>query len=876
MAGAGLAADVIDAVNKPYGRLFTATGNGSFNAATPYTSAMNFGDDVIRFDLSGGVLTVQDSFTPYNQASLNSSDQDLASGGVTLLPDQAVGGHTHLLTQIGKQGVLYLVDRDAMSGYNTTTDHVVQEIAGESGGLWSIPAFWNNSLYTWGSNNFLRAFTLSNGLLSNTPTSTGPQSSGFPGATPSVSSNGSSNGIVWAIQTDGYNSPTPAILRAYDAGNVSNELYDSTQNSARDTAGMATKFAVPTVANGKVYVGTAGELDIYGLLSAAQTAAVPVISPSGQSFNGSLSVSITDSTSGSSIYYTTDGSTPTTASTKYTGAISVTTTETISAMASAAGYSNSAVGTATYTIQLPAATPTFSPVAGTYATSQSVTISDSTAGATIYYTTNGTTPTTASTKYVGAISVASSETLNAIATATGFSTSAVGSAAYAIQTSAATPAFSPAGGTYTSAQSVVLSDTTAGATIYYTTNGTAPTTSSTKYTSPISVSATTTINAMAVATGYNNSGVAAATYTINSSNAIGFANGFSSSTGLQFNGGSALNGTRLRITDGGTNEARSAYWTTPVNIQNFTTDFTFQQVPGTTPTGDGFAFVLQNTGLTALGPMGGGLGYGPDTPGGTAGIGKSIAIKFDLYSNAGEGSDSTGLYVNGASPTTPAVDMTASGLNLHSGNIMHAHVTYDGTNLGLTITDTVTAASFTYSWPINLSSAIGSTTAYAGFSGGTGGSTAIQDVITWTYAASAAKTPVTYWTPNLTAVSSGPTFRTFAWAGFPEGSGTTLDATGVGNYVTFTINVAQAGVYDISYGTKLYSTRGTSQLSINGTNFGPVVDQYNSNISFASFDLGTFNFAAAGNYFFRFTVTGKDAASSGYTMAFDDIVLTPQ
>jgi hypothetical protein len=507
-----------------------------------------------------------------------------------------------------------------------------------------------------------------------------------------------------------------------------------------------------------------------------------------------------------------------------------------------------------------------------------VTISDTTAGATIYYTTDGSTPTTASTKYTGAISVTSSKTIKAMATASGFSNSAVASAAYVIQSAAATPTFSPVAGTYSSTQSVTISDTTAGATIYYTTDGSTPTTSSTKYTGAISVAATTTIRAIASATGFSNSAVASATYTINSGGTtlIGFGSGFGSATGLQFNGGAALNGTRLRVTDGGTSEARSAFWATPVSVQTFTTDFTFQQTGGTNPSGDGFAFVLQNSGVGALGPSGGGLGYGPDAPGGTAGIPNSIAIKFDLYSNAGEGINSTGLYTNGASPTTPAVDLTSSGVNLHSGNVMRAHINYDGTALALTITDTVTAATFSTSWPINISTTIGSSSAYAGFTGGTGGATAVQDIVTWSYSASAVKSPITYWTPNLTASSSGPTFRTFAWTGFPEGSGTILDATSAGSFVTFTVNVAQAGIYDVKYNTKQLNTRGIAQLAINGTNLGPVSDQYLSGEAFTAFDLGTFNFAAAGNYAFKFTVTGKNAASSGYSLAFDEIILTPQ
>jgi len=169
MAGTGLAADVIDPVNKPYGRMFIATGNGTFDATPPYSNSMDYGDDIVRLDLSGGILTVQDSFTPFNQASLSSADADLASGGVLLLPDQSTGGHTHLLAQAGKEGKIYLVDRDNMGGFNSSADNIVQAVPNPNninftGGLWSAPAFWNNTLYTWGSGTNLKAYSLSNGL----------------------------------------------------------------------------------------------------------------------------------------------------------------------------------------------------------------------------------------------------------------------------------------------------------------------------------------------------------------------------------------------------------------------------------------------------------------------------------------------------------------------------------------------------------------------------------------------------------------------------------------------------------------------------------------------------------------------------------------
>jgi hypothetical protein len=241
------------------------------------------------------------------------------------------------------------------------------------------------------------------------------------------------------------------------------------------------------------------------------SAATPTFSPVAGTYTSIQSVSISDATSGASIYYTTDGSTPTVASTKFTGTkITVSSSQTLNAIAVATGYANSAIASAVYAINTP--TPTFSPAAGTYYVPQTVTISDS--GATIYYTTNGMTPTTSSTPYTGAITVSASETIQAIAveTGSGFGNSAVATAAYAIN--AATPTLSLAAGTYSTAQTVTISDTTSGALIFYTTDGTAPTTSSTIYSVPITVSASEKLQAVAVLTGYGNSAVASAAYTI--------------------------------------------------------------------------------------------------------------------------------------------------------------------------------------------------------------------------------------------------------------------------------------------------------------------------------------------------------------------------
>jgi hypothetical protein len=185
----------------------------------------------------------------------------------------------------------------------------------------------------------------------------------------------------------------------------------------------------------------------------------------------------------------------------------------------------------------------------------------------------------------------------------------------------------------------------------------------------------------------------------------------------------------LELTDGGQSEASSAWFTTPVNVQSFTTNFSFQL---TNPNADGMTFTIQNAGLTALGPSGGGLGYGAGLPGGTPGIPTSVAVKFDLFQNSHEGNNSTGLYTNGVSPTSPATTL-GGGVNLHSGDIFQVHITYDGTTLTMTITDTVTNATFTTSWAINIPGTVGGNTALVGFTAGTGGQTAKQEIISWTY-----------------------------------------------------------------------------------------------------------------------------------------------
>jgi LruC domain-containing protein len=241
--------------------------------------------------------------------------------------------------------------------------------------------------------------------------------------------------------------------------------------------------------------------------------ATPVLTPATGTYATAQSVSMSTTTSGASIYYTTDGSAPTSSSTLYSGAVSVGASATLKAIAIKNGMGNSGVASETYTILLPVIAPVFTPLAGTYNSAQSVTITSSTTGATIRYTTDGSTPSeTAGTIYAGAVAISSNATLKAIAYKSGMNDSPVTSGAYVIN--CATPTLTPATGSYTSVQSVTISTTTSGATIYYTTDGSTPTTSGTLYSGAISVGVNMTIKAISVKSGMGNSGVASESYTI--------------------------------------------------------------------------------------------------------------------------------------------------------------------------------------------------------------------------------------------------------------------------------------------------------------------------------------------------------------------------
>ena len=321
--------------------LYFETGNGSFSANT---NGPDYSDSFVRLATTNK-LVVTDYFTPFNQASLASADNDLGSGGPLLLPD-SVGSvaHPHLIVGAGKEGRIYLLDRDNLGHFHSGNDNqIVQSLPAAIGGVWASPAYFNNLIYYQGSGDVLKAFRITNGVITATPASQSTTSFGFPGATPTISANGTSNAIVWITQSDAFASSGPAVLHAYNATNLNQELYNSSQNLARDNPGGAVKMTLPTVVNGKVYVGTEYALSVFG---PTLFLAMPTISPNGGVFTNSVTVTLSNATPGVSLYYTLDGTTPTTSSILYTGPFVLTNSAAVKAIAAAPGAVNSAVAVA--------------------------------------------------------------------------------------------------------------------------------------------------------------------------------------------------------------------------------------------------------------------------------------------------------------------------------------------------------------------------------------------------------------------------------------------------------------------------------------------------------------------------------------------------
>ncbi len=575
------------------------TGNGPSNSGTRSYNAQGFPTDgnyyeaVVKVvadatttatsqNINGWGMKAADFFIPYNQAALDQVDNDFGSGGPLILPDSAgIAGHPHLLLAAGKEGKIYLIDRDTgnMGKFNATNDLVVNAVpngAGHNtptvliGGSLSTPTYFNGTIY-WvsGYSNNARSFTISPSGPLTTTSVTSVSSFGYLPGSPSISSNGTTNGLVWVPDRN-----TNAV-RVYSAATLATELWSTSQKSGGlDAPGAIVKFAVPTVSNGQVYVGTTNSLVVYGLTPpAVAVPAAPVLTATALS-SSSIDLNWTDPTP-----------LPNTAT----------------------GYSIERLIGSTWTV-----------------------VSTSPAGATQFAVGGLTLQTTYQFRIRGF--------------------NGLGNSAYS-NTAAAT----------TTSQVAVLD----------------------------------------------------------------YSAGFAGSTNsLTYSGSAVINGTRGQITSTGLNSAGSIFSKQLVDVTRFTSHFLFQ-TSADPISADGFTYTIQRQGTAALGGSGGGLGYN--------GIASSIAIKFDLYDNAGEGPSSTGLYTNGANPGFPSTNLTTSGIDLHNGHIFAADVNYDGTTLTVVIVDNTTGATATQNYLLNLTNTLGGSTAYVGFTGGTGGLVSVQEITSWTF-----------------------------------------------------------------------------------------------------------------------------------------------
>jgi hypothetical protein len=259
-SGGGLAAD-------PQGNIYALMANGTFETtldANGFPNKQDYGNGFVKVSTAGGTLKVADFFDMSNTVNESGGDVDLGSGGAMVLPDLAYGTAStlNLAVGAGKDGNIYLVNRNNMGKWNANSNNVYQELAGAvPNGVWGVPAYFNSTVYYCDQGGTLKSFSITSGKLATTPVQTGASFT-YPGVLPSVSANGTSNGIVWAIENTG-----TAVLHGFAANDLTQELYNSNQAANnRDHFGSGNKFITPMIADGKVFAATTNSVAVFGLL----------------------------------------------------------------------------------------------------------------------------------------------------------------------------------------------------------------------------------------------------------------------------------------------------------------------------------------------------------------------------------------------------------------------------------------------------------------------------------------------------------------------------------------------------------------------------------------------------------------------------------
>ncbi|AXC13691.1 hypothetical protein ACPOL_4418 [Acidisarcina polymorpha] len=774
------------------GNLYYSTGNGTYGP-TP-NKLVQTAEAFIKLSPS---LQLLDYFEPKNGPALSASDQDLASGGVLLVPEPGNPGTSKYVLGGGKEGVLYLTNPNDLGKFHASEDQVTQEFQAIFGygtsHIHGTPVYFDSAAhgpttYVWGENDFLRGyrFDAAGGLLDATPfaksTMTAPTthvSGAMPGGFLSISANGGSNGILWASTPYKANASVAivqGVLYAFNADTLQ-LLWSDKFNDSRDEVGLFAKFVPPVVANGKLYVATFGPLSTGTKVASGQLVVYGLLNPPPVKPTLTVRVNNASMVEGSAL--------PRFTST-VTGLVNGDTVgKTIEINYSTTAGANSAPGTYPITATVTGSSASMYQVD---INSGTLTVIPPSVGTVPNYPTgfqgtemalNGEAVFTGGKLRLtnGGLKEASSAFFRDLVNVQAFSTQfeflltdpSANGFTFAIQGVGSTALGVDGGslGYQTIGKSVAVKfdlfnsagEGTDSTGMYI--NGAAPTVpainlsttginlhSGDVFRAQLSYNGTTLT---VVITDTVTRASATQTYTVNIPAIVGGANayvGFTGATGglsaiqdilswtytpqagsqafssysSTLNGGATVSGTSLLLTDGLAGESRSAFFNAPLNVQQFTASFDFQI---TDPNADGMTFTIQGNGRTALGTGGKGLGY--------TGIGKSVAIKFDLHNNAGEGQNSTGLYTDGATPTVPATNLPTNEVNLHSGDPFHVQLAYNGITLTVTITDSVTKTSATQAYTVNIPAIVGGATAYFGFTGGTGGVTSIQTIMDWSY-----------------------------------------------------------------------------------------------------------------------------------------------
>jgi Bacterial lectin/Fibronectin type III domain len=694
------------------GNLFFSTGNGTFDAnqgGSDYAMSIEKLSPTVT-NASKGQLPVLSYFTPHDEASLSSVDLDQGSGGVLLLPDSAGSKSTpHLLVQTGKTGRVYLLNRDKLGGFTTTDKGAVQVLPDGTinGGSYDTPAYFTNGsqqlIYYIGQADVLKSFTITKGQLSTQPFAMTSQVFGFPGATPSISANGTSNGVVWVLDdhlngTEGHPNSGPAVLHAYDATTLK-ELYNSSQLGLADQLGDGVKFTVPTVVNGKVYVGTQTGLYVFGSfpvptsapaaptnLSAAANSPTSIVLNWTNNATNARAIKIFRSTGNSSNFvqiaevnrnttsFTDTGLSP---STKYFYELVATNSLGDSAPSNLAN----------------ARTPIAAPLLRVTGTGSSEIDLAWTPTADGHYNVLRSTDGTNFTVIANVSSNVTSYVDTGLAPGTYF---------YEVQ------GFDQDGETATSN---VVSATVG---------------------EPISISHST---------------------------------GFANPSDLTANGSAIFTNGAAQLTDGGFGEAGTVFSNQRVDIRSFSTTFTFQFLDGTGFTADGMSFILQSNGSTALGQPGGGLAYAgiPNSVAVKFDLYDNSGEGFDSTGLFVDGDFPSVAQRPGES----SIDLSSTGINFHSTDPFKVDLTYDGATLTETITDQATNASFSTTYTVDIRSFLGGDVGYVGFGGGTGGLTVVADVQTWSFVSTTQNLPPLGPTnleiTNVSAANANRTNITLDW-----------------------------------------------------------------------------------------------------------------